>query len=293
MDVCLNDWSLASDNDILANWEAVLNFRKLLYDLEEKGNARFLAPSNLWDMSVSGYDIRKGCKTDGTTIDHDKRSLLLTLFGKFSCQLDGFPIAGIDDTMAQPSSSIGHATAELHPVLSCTFDDTYKKDTLKVWLKENENSEPSKEEVTNLFEEKPDNYQFFADTSACREIDPLENPMWNVELVREYLEGKGFIRLDAQERSSRLKKYGKIVAEMNGWAYDDRVSKLNNNKGQMRDIFSSAFAFTSYPTAYLSIDMEGPDLAFELHDRNGKHKGERAWDGKKKEPKKHHDIRIK
>ena len=108
----------------------------------------------------------------------------------------------------------------------------------------------------------------------------------------ELLKGVDFINADTKKRQGLLITYGRIVAEMNGWRYDQNISKLNQNPGQLRFIFSSD-NFVDYATVYLSLDMEGPDLAFELCDKRGRHQGEYSWNGTHKEPKMKHDIRVK
>lgn len=70
-------------------------------------------------------------------------------------------------------------------------------------------------------------------------------------------------------------------------------SKFSPTIGQLRYIFDSSLFYVNYPIAYLSIDLEGPELAFEVCNKKGKHQGECSWDGKMKKPKKNHDIKVK
>ena len=172
------------------------------------------------------------------------------------------------------------------------IDEKYKADTISGWLQKNE-KEVSTAEVNNIFKDKPSIYKCLADINICRGYNPLENPMWNKELSEKLLEGIDFISQDAKSRQGLLYKYGKMVAEANGWTYNEEISKLNSNSGQLRYIFDSSLSFVEYPIAYISIDMEGPDLAFELCDKRGKHKGECSWDGKIKKPQQYHDIKVK
>ena len=81
---------------------------------------------------------------------------------------------------------------------------------------------------------------------------------------------------------------GKIVAQANFYQYDDRVSKLNNNTGQMRDVYSLN---AEGKHIYLSIDVD--NAAFEVCDYNGYHQGEYPLDGgAPKEARKDHDIIV-
>lgn len=67
---------------------------------------------------------------------------------------------------------------------------------------------------------------------------------------------------------------GKIIAESNFYQYDDRVSKLNNNKGQLRNIYA---LIKQERIIYLSIDVE--KASFEVCDHTGCHIGEYWFDG--------------
>ena len=145
----------------------------------------------------------------------------------------------------------------------------------------------------NIYDKKPENYRHFADLTAVAQKNPLKTPLWNTELVKEFMKDVNYVNVDNKRRQSMLINYGRKVAEMNGWCYDEKITKLNQNSGQLRYVFSSEDHFTGYPPAYLSIDVEGPDLAFELCDKHGNHKGEYSWEGKCKEPKNHHGIRVK
>lgn len=67
-------------------------------------------------------------------------------------------------------------------------------------------------------------------------------------------------------------KIGTYIAEMNGWIYDRRMSRINSTKNKKRKVF-----YARNPTAFLSIDfMHG---TFELHDRFGTHITEYNFNG--------------
>ena len=229
----------------------------------------------------------------GTIIPHEYATLLQALYSKFSpTVVNDFPYFSGTKDMNEKSPSVGTACVESSPVISFIFDEKYKADTKSGWLQKNE-KEVSTAEVNNIFKDKPSIYKCLADINICRGYNPLENPMWNKELSEKLLEGIDFISQDAKSRQGLLYKYGKMVAEANGWTYNEEISKLNSNSGQLRYIFDSSLSFVEYPIAYISIDMEGPDLAFELCDKRGKHKGECSWDGKIKKPQQYHDIKVK
>jgi hypothetical protein len=86
--------------------------------------------------------------------------------------------------------------------------------------------------------------------------------------------------------------YGRKVAELNGWIYNHRVSAMNSTDKKRRIVFDSRRLFTGYKTTYLSIDMEGPDLCFELCDRHGYHLGEVDRYGNVSNPEQHHNLKV-
>lgn len=213
-------------------------------------------------------------------------------FHKIHGDVAGLPCFSEKNDMSNPSSSLGRAVTENVPALSFCFDNRYAKDSIDGWQQGTDGA-VSKGVVVNIYDKKPENYRHFADLTAVAHMNPQKTPLWNTELVKEFMKDINFVNVDNKRRQSMLIKYGRKVAEMNGWCYDEKITKLNQNPGQLRYIFSSTDHFTDFPTAYLSIDMEGPDLGFELCDKNGNHKGEYSWDGGNKPPKDHHGIRVR
>lgn len=292
MNVYLNDLSLQSGKSILDNMPMIKKFNTLLEKLSSVSNITFCASHNLWDTPISGYNVKTGECTSGS-IPYDYAMYLKVLYSKFSPTIaDTLPYFSETEEMKIKSSAVGTACVESSPVISFTFDGQYAKDTISGWLQEHGKA-VSRSKVNNIYEDKPSIYTHLADISICRDYNPMENPMWNKELSKKLLEGVDFIGQDAKAREGLLIKYGKIIAEANGWTYNDKISKLNSNSGQLRYIFDSSLFYVNYPIAYLSIDLEGPELAFEVCNKKGKHQGECSWDGKMKKPKKNHDIKVK
>lgn len=290
----LNDWSLASGKGVVANWDRIMLFADLMKELAQKCGVEVHAPSNLWQMPLAGLNLTTG----ETAIENDKRltaenkNFLRSIFHKIHGDVAGLPCFSVKNDMSNPSSSLGRAVTENVPALSFCFDYRYAKDSIDGWQQGTDGA-VSKGVVVNIYDKKPENYRHFADLTAVAHMNPQKTPLWNTELVKEFMKDINFVNVDNKRRQSMLIKYGRKVAEMNGWCYDEKITKLNQNPGQLRYIFSSTDHFTDFPTAYLSIDMEGPDLGFELCDKNGNHKGEYSWDGGNKPPKDHHGIRVR
>lgn len=293
MRVYLNEWSLTSTNGVFSNWSNIKAFDELVDELTQKCALEIFAPANLWFLPLAGCDLTtsEAAHTNDKSLTSDMMMFMRCIYHKLYPRIAGLPQFSEKEDMSNPSSSVGHAASERVPVISFALDGKYAKDSIEGWLQEDE-SNISVSNVVNIFEQKADNFRHLADLTVGRHKNPLETPLWNTDLVGELLKDVDFVNVDNKTRQSLLVDYGWKVAEMNGWRYDQRVSKLNQNSGQLRYIFSSD-NFIDYKTAYLSLDVEGPDLAFELCDKRGNHQGEYSWNGTHKEVKKYHGIKVK
>lgn len=293
MRVFLNEWSLTSANGVFANWSRIKAFDELVDELTQKCTLEILAPSNLWQLPLAGCNVAMSVVShpDDKGLTADMLMYLRRIYKKMCPMTTGYPLFSEKDDMSNPSSSVGRAASYVVPARSFCLDSNYEKDKIEGWLQE-EGKVATKSSVVNIFKKKTENYMHLADLTEGRHKNPLETPLWNTALVSELLKGVDFVKVDSKDRQGLLITYGRIVAEMNGWSYDQNISKLNQNSGQLRFIFSSD-NFVDYAPAYLSLDMEGPDLAFELCDKRGNHKGEYSWNGTHKEAKARHGIRVK
>lgn len=75
-----------------------------------------------------------------------------------------------------------------------------------------------------------------------QEIQSIGKPYVEQGSVKKLLEGVDFINQDPKARQGLLYHHGKIIAEVNGWTYNDELSKLNSNSGQLRYIFDSSLS---------------------------------------------------
>lgn len=290
----LNDWSLVSAKGVLENLGKIKLFDNLMKELAQKCGVEVHAPSNLWQIPLAGFNVTTG----ETAIENDKKlskenkNYLRSIYHRIHGDVTGLPCFSEKNDMSNPSASMGRAVTENVPALSFCFDNNYAKDSIDGWQQATDGS-VSEGSVVNIYEKKAENFQYFADLTGAKHRNPLETPLWNTALAAELLKDVDFVNVDNKRRQSMLIEYGRKVAEMNGWCYDEKITKLNQNAGQLRYIFSSTDHFTDYATAYLSLDMEGPDLGFELCNKNGEQKGEYSWNGSRKDPKDHHGIKVK
>ena len=124
---------------------------------------------------------------------------------------------------------------------------------------------------------------------------PYEKPIWNSD-TRRTLDLHRFPQSTSgnREKKEELMEIGTIVAEINGWKFDEIITKKNKNSGQFRQIFKS---MNRGKSSYLSIDFENAHGRFELHDFRGYHLGEIAFeDGRStgpQDPTGNHNIIVK
>ena len=292
MEVYLNDLSFYVDTDLMTDWDKIVKFKELLDDLRSIGIS-IIAPSNVWTIPVGGYNLTTKEMSCGGTVPNEYHLFLQQIFRIFNSNATGEPLFSETEDMALSSPSVGRAAVDGRLVISLLLDEKYKAEEVTGWLKK-VGCALCSERVRNLYDKsKRANFLFLADLSKCTTKDPVKEPMWNVEVSRKILQDEEFIELSPDERMHKLIHFGRIIAEVNGWRYNKQISDLNTKKEHKRFIFDSASNFTGYRTAYISIDLEGPEVCFELCDNKGTHLGEISWDGKRKKSKSDHGIRVK
>jgi len=123
---------------------------------------------------------------------------------------------------------------------------------------------------------------------------PEKKPIWNDTTSKTLKELNFPQSISVGEKQAEVLRVGSIVAEMNGWCFDERVTKLNKNEGQLRKIFRSENSKSTY---YLSVDVEKTYGAYELLNHKGKHLGEISFNDDFRELKPdtdgYHDIKVK
>lgn len=96
------------------------------------------------------------------------------------------------------------------------------------------------------------------------------------------------LRKNAQDKNAIISTLAKQVALINGYQYDKKISDLNKNKGQLREIYSAG---KNRETIYLSVDFETG--GFEVCDFSGIHLGEYWFDGTQTQKAQPQDHSIK
>lgn len=291
MTIYLNDLSLAGGQGLLEDWDKFIAFNDLIDELIRIGQVSLVAPKDLWSMPLGGVNVTTKTKSDGTPLPNDQGIFVQLVYRKFKPKTQGEPLFSETEDMAVASSSVGEAANNGAPVVSITFDEHYAQEKLEGWLKLAGN-DAVKKDVNNIFSGSAKNLTFITDLTQCRLKNPQKEPLWNQDVVQKLLKGVDFISGSAEEKRQRFIDYGRKVAEFNGWVYNKRVSTLNTSSQKKRIVFDSHRLFTGYAISYLCIDLEGPDLCFELCDKHGYHLGEVDRNGVVSEPEQHHNLKV-
>lgn len=291
MTIYLNDLSLTGGK-LLEDWDKFKAFNELIDELIRIGQVSLVAPRDLWNKQLGGMNVSSKSMSDGTALPDDQGNFVHQVYRKFKPKTQGEPFFAEDKDMTVISSSVGVAAACGAPVISITFDDSYVKEKLRGWLKLAEKKEVIEVSVNNIFSGSAKNLALITDLTQCRLKNPQEEPLWNQSVVQEVLKGIDFINGSKEEKKKLYFTYGRKVAQLNGWIYNHRLSTMNSTDKKIRIVFDSRRLFTGYKISYLSIDLEGPDLCFELCDRRGYHLGEVDRYGVVSEPKQHHNLIV-
>lgn len=291
MTIYLNDLSLGGGNGLLADWDKFKAFSELIDELIRIGQVSLVAPKDLWQKPLGGINVPSKVQADGTPVPADQGLFVHHVYRKFKPKAEGEPLFSEAEDMAMCSSSVGEAAESGAPVISITFDNHYAKEKLDGWLK-SAGKDASSASVNNLFSGSAKNLSFITDLTQCRQINPQKKPLWNHVIVKEMLAGVDFISGSKDEKRERFVRFGREVARLNGWIYNSRVSAMNSTATKKRVVFDSEQLFTGYAISYLCIDLEGPDLCFELCDKRGYHLGEVDRYGNVSEPEQHHNLEV-
>lgn len=291
MTIYLNDLSLIGGRGLLKDWDVFNAFNKLVDNLIRMGQVTLVAPVDLWYKPLGGVNVLSKTNSDGTRLPADQGKLIYEVYRKFKLKTHGEPFFSEDEDLTVISSSVGKAAECGDPVISIAFDSRYAKDKLQGWLKQTE-KDAVVAEVNNFFGGSKKYLTFITDLTKCRLLNPQKEPLWNHDVVDEILKGVDFIGGSKDEKREKFINYGRKVLECNGWIFNSRVSALNSSEKKKRIVYDSRRMFTSTPISYLCIDLEGPDLCFELCDRRGNHLGEVDRNGVVSDPQQHHNIKV-
>lgn len=289
MDIYLNDWSLNEPSAKLSsNWSKINQFNDLRNCLKKYGLSKTIAPSNLNDLLFCGIKFKQFYtekEIEGLSMDKIKQ--VVHILWSFSKYTDDF--SNNDNGMMEfhhPSNEsivsqiLGKAYQDKCPTISFTFNTLYAKPYIDGYISENQSNTV---QIPNFYEASHilDYPYHLIPWDKCKDIDPLENPLWNIIQTRQYMESyeSEFTKVDSSTKEALISRHSRKVAELNGWELDRQLTSLNKQKSNsLRLIFRSKH-FKKRTNIYLSADFEKPNVYFELHNHNGKHIKEIKWDG--------------
>lgn len=131
--------------------------------------------------------------------------------------------------------------------------------------------------------------------------NPYLKPIWN-DKTKTLITEMQFPQSVAGKKNkiAELKEVGEKIALLNCWRFDNEITKINSNNGQIRMVFISE---SKTKNAYLSIDMKNAYGRFEHHNDKGHHTGEIAFETGEYIPRGasktgqdktgHHDLKLK
>lgn len=307
MQLYLNTYSLSEVQPPLTSeqlYDTVANFRNLCQKLL------------LWNVEVGTEKVRKTLVIGGYPIvdimkymttpkERNLANLVITVYNRYIKALQQ-PYHNVefslDSSVSQHDSGISYSFEKNLPVVSFDYDASYRCEKIKGYVRtENAKGKGKRASVKNLFDvNMMDNNLLALQTfTECSSFAPKVRPMWNQVAMQRYFElinhdeiVKQMITMNDAERIKTLRRYAPMVAMLNGWVEDSKLSRLNSGSHKPRMIFSSLyFASDNY---YLSIDFEKPDFVFELIAPKGNHIKEIDWQGNQTGKKKvDHGIKLK
>lgn len=153
-------------------------------------------------------------------------------------------------------------------------------------------------DVKNIYKEDSLNSVLLCSIKNAGKHHPGECPMWNQVAVKAYSDYINIVSvqedmkaLSPAERHAFAAKYARRIAELNGWVYDEVVTKINKSNEHLRMVYRSVhFKKTDY---YLSFDFEKPSFCYELCDNKGNHLREIDFLGQQSGPaRKDHSLKL-
>lgn len=270
MELLLNEQSYRCDGKLCEHWEAISCFGILADRLKEYGVDKIVCPQGYKSLPVGGV-AWKDCYLRMEELNDDQRMEIITL---------------MDSTLR-----------EARPVVSFTFRETDKRDTIEGFLRGGTGKKAQKATVKNLYRaENGQTAVCLTSFKECKRKNAEKEPLWNQEMVTRYLARIGHEdsrhSTTTEEKQAYLIEHATQIALMNGWCLHTRLSRINSSSTQKRVIFySKAFKNTA---TYLCIDLEHEDIRFEVCDYAGRHLKEIKHNGQTTDatPQRNHNITV-
>lgn len=293
MYIYFNDWSCAGQGSLRDRTTEINDFIELLRALADTRICTPVLDRKPTKLTLCGFAVSECHQPTKDCKESDFRSRILGIFNYFTAA------ANLDNTHfftkqgAEDSVLLGNAHLHGCPAVSFRFDPLYAADTVTGYKQGREASVANFYRADDIAALAPRLYS----RTECGTHKALEEPLWNTDATHKYMADReagitAAILANPNEKIRILLHHATIIANLNGWMYNEKVSKRNSNSGQIRHIFK---ADALIGTAYLSVDLEKSNVFFELHNKRGKHCGEYKWDGTRSDDsddETHHDIEV-
>lgn len=298
MKLNLNDLSLFSNRKLTENWESVITYYEMIASLRELGVDKILINGTIKSTSIAEIPLVSLHSRGSTQLSFDREFLLRSLFLNYH---EFVTIQRKEQFFFQGKQSLSLVDAFLQsrPVVSFTLDGHFSEGVIQGQFKRAANEkETKKASVKNIYKKDSENLSMLPDFRQVSQMRAEENPLWNQELIKVFLNSIGHKNhkpseqfTSVEQKNAYLEKNGRVIVELCGWLWDPGLSRKNSSGKTKRIVFYSA-KFKK-DNVYLCIDLENPDFRFELCDKRGNHLGEYCWDGTKTSPpQKNHSIEV-
>ena len=293
MKVAFNFFSLpikGNANNVGQGLDEILQLAKTLRDI---GIEKIIVPSDFYSKEFYGIQINRIYRF-GESFQKRGNEVLAILDFLELIDSNYDKVFSLEDTFSETSKTLALAALTAMPSISFSYYPQFNVDSIKGFIGGKADHEEC-EVKPNFYKEDSNNYARLSTFLIPPKADPLSNPLWNLKSSKNYMQKIRFSETiqgkDKSEQRQMLIVHGRIIAEMNGWTYNEALSKRNSTKDKMRKIFISLGFKNQH--AYLCLDLRHPDLHFELCNKQGRHVGEFSWNGNKLHGRQeNHDIYV-
>ncbi len=287
MKLPLNEWAVAEwKTPILAD-KAWNEFVELVNELTEKSCCqKILVP-----VSFASTLNREIFALDSMVVKMRYKSFVDKRVERCCDELPNDRYICQGESGYNPSILLTIANNEKLPVVSITFTDEYRCDSLEAYSFSGL-GKGRLVTIHNLYFGNRDSYwDELSIGRPGRDVNPAVNPIWDKEGTKAYVDSLiDLTEVEPGEKKAHLLIEGRRIARLNGWVEDKKLSTINSGPDRMRHVFRPA-KFRHCDSAFLSIDFE--KRAFELHDYKGRHLGEYSYLGEERHGREaNHDIKL-
>lgn len=192
MELLLNDQSYQCNGKLCEHWEAISCFGILADRLKEYGVDKIVCPQGYKSLPLGGV-AWKDCYLQMEELNDDQRMEIVTLMDSTlrearPDELDADTVFCEEADFSNPSAALGKACTDDRPVVSFTFREVDKRDTIEGFLRAGTGKKVQKATVKNLYRAETGQMAVcLTSLKECKRKNPEKEPLWNQEMVTKYL----------------------------------------------------------------------------------------------------------